>query len=426
MKRLFFLTVISCVLILCAACSAEKAVDTKEPVKIGALLSLTGEYDQYGISIKDGIELAVSDINKKGGINGIDYSVIYEDSKSTVEDAKAGLDKLIAQGVQVVIGPEITEICEEIIPYAANKGIILVSPSATAPSLREKAVEAKGYFFRICASDESEAGQLAIDMVRSSRWKFIKRSYGRALVIVRQNNPYTEGLWHAFGTEINQKNVEYEIKRYDAEDVQALPEEGESYKGKTGEIIDIAKNYLRSPKDESKMGAIVIFGFANEVEFFLRAFKKEGLDVQVYTSSGVDTVEFIKTAKDVAAGIVFPRMFDSASTEEPIVINFVKAYETAYSKKPDLFAAYGFDAAMLLGLTIQRDGIQEAILEPYNFRMNMNDVKYHGVTGTVDFNNSTNEVNKTPALYKLEENGSATPIKEYEAKVLAEATKKLK
>ena len=425
MKRLFFLAVISFALVLCAACGSEKAVESAGPVKVGALLSLSGEYDQYGLSIKDGIELAIKDINGKGGINGEDYDVIFEDSKSTIDGAKAGLDNLIAQGVQVVIGPEITEICEEIIPYASNKGIILISPSATAPSLRELSIEAKGYFFRICATDESEAGQLAIDMVRSSRWKFIKRAYKRALVIVRQNNPYTEGLWHSFGTEINQKNVEYEIKRYEAEDVEKLPAEGEGYSEKIAEIMSIAKNYQKSAKDDSKLGAIVIFGFADEVEFFLRAFKKEKLDMQVYTSSGVDTVEFFQSAGDVAEGIVFPRMFDASSTEDPIVTSFVKSYEAAYSKRPDLFAAYGFDAAMLLGLTIQREGINEVIEEPYNFRMNMNDVKYHGVTGTIDFNNSTNEVNKTPALYKFEEGGLATPIKEYEAKVLAEATKKL-
>jgi branched-chain amino acid transport system substrate-binding protein len=400
--------------------------DTASTGLVGAILSLTGEYYQYGSSIKDGIELAEDDINSQGGVNGKNFKVVIEDSQSTVEGAKAALDRLAENGVKVAIGPEISELCQELIPYAVEKKIILISPSATAPELRELSAKAKGYFFRICATDDSEAGQLAIEMVRTSRWKFIKRSYKRALVIIRKNNAFTEGFWRALGKEFMEKNIEYQPVRFEGEDVTDFPENPEDYHPKIKAILKAARNYQKNPDDESKMGAIVLLGFAHEVEFFLRAFDRMKLDAQIYTTSAVDTKEFMENAADVAVGIVFPKMFDQHNVETDLASKFIFNYYEKKKRNPDLFVAYGYDAGMLLGLTMRREGIEEIVNEPYNFRLNMNDVKYHGLTGAIDFNNSNNEVNKTPTLYILEKDAVATTIKEYEGKTLKEAMKKIR
>ena len=392
---------------------------------VGAVLSLTGEYYQYGSSIKDGIELAEDDINAQGGINGQDFKVIVEDSQSTIEGAKAAMDRLAQNGVKVVIGPEISELAQELIPYAVEKKMILISPSATAPELREISAQAKGYFFRICATDDSEAVQLAIEMVRQSRWKFIKRSYKRALVIIRKNNAFTEGFWRALGKEFMEKGIEYQPVRFEGEDVVSFPEDPENYHPKIKAILKAAKNYQKSSDDPKKMGAIVLLGFAHEVEFFLRAFDRMKLDTQIYTTSAVDTKEFMENAADVAEGIVFPKVFDQHSVDNDLASKFIFNYYEKKKRNPDLFVAYGYDAGMLLGLTMRRENIEEIVNEPYNLRLNMNDVQYHGLTGTIDFNNSNNEVNKTPSLYILEKDAVATTIKEFEDKTLKEAMKKI-
>lgn len=393
---------------------------------VGALLSLTGEYYQYGNSIKDGIELAQEDINKQGGIKGHNYEVVVENSESTVAGAKAALDRLASNGIRIVIGPEISEICQELIPYAVKKKIILISPSATAPSLREISAKSNGYFFRICATDDSEAGQIAIEMVRTSRWKFIKRGYQRALVIIRKGNAFTEGFWRSLGKEFMNRGIEYKPVRFDGENVVNFPDDPEDYHANVKEILSMAGDYQKANDNKNKEGAIIILGFANEVEFFLKAFKKQKLDAQIYTSSAIDTAEFMSEAADFAEGIVFPKMFDQNNVASDLASNFIFNYYEKKKRNPDVFVAYGYDAAMLLGLTLRRDGINEIVEEPYNLRLNMNDIKYHGLTGTIDFNNSNNEVNKTPTLYILQKGAVATTIKEYEEKVLKEAMKKLR
>lgn len=412
---------------LFVGCGGGDGDNGGDSIKVGAVLSLTGQYAEYGTAIKRGMDLAIDKINQDGGIKDQDYEIIYVDSKSTVDGAKAAFDELISQDVKIVIGPEITELCRALIPMAARNKVYMISPSASSPSLKD--LNSQGYFFRICPSDESEATQIAAEIVRSNKvYAFIKRSYNRVLVLVRDENPYTEGLWHAFGRELNTRNLEYEILYF-------LPEQLNDDSTEVQNILTQAENYRRYSEDPNKMGAVVVFGYADDVQFLLTKFKEkffdssedseyleEQMNLLVYTSSAVDTSQFIVEAADVSEGLVFPRMFDPQQTEVLIIKEFVENYAEKYDQqRPDLFAAYGYDAALLIGYTKRREGIEAYLKEPLNFRVHMNDVGFSGVTGRVDFQQGTGEVAKTPTLYKMKDFGEAVTVSEYESERAIEA-----
>lgn len=67
----------------------------EKEIKIGAILPLTGDAALYGKSIKKGIDLAVDQINSKGGIKGSKVSVIFEDSKAVPADGVAAFQNLL-------------------------------------------------------------------------------------------------------------------------------------------------------------------------------------------------------------------------------------------------------------------------------------------------------------------------------------------
>jgi branched-chain amino acid transport system substrate-binding protein len=426
MKRILVTAVCTMVVVALTGCPAaeeQKGVS----VKVGSLLSLSGEYDKYGQSVKNGIELAVDQINAAGGIKGEPLEITFEDSQSTIAGGTAALNKLISAGCGIVIGPETTDLSEALIPVAARNKTYLISPSASSPSLRE--IDSKSYFFRICATDDSEASQIAADMVREKKgWLFIKRSYKRALVLVRKDNAYTEGLWRAFGPELSSKQVDYEIIKYDHNAVQGALAEGESYNEQMTAILDLAAKFKKDGEGklpEEERGAITIFAFADDVEKFLRAFKAKNLDVLVYTSSAVDSTDFFVNAVDVSEGIVFPRMFDPNNKESKLISSFVQAYKDKYQKTPDLYAAYGYDAALLIAATLNAKDLMTYYVEPLNFRMFMNDRKFVGVTGSVDFQQATGEVSKTPALYKMKKFGEAMLLNDYEDEIIREIRDRL-
>ena len=84
----------------------------KEPIKIGAVLPLTGERSDDAQSVKNGIDLAIKEVNQRNDLNA-PIRVIYEDSKCHAKEAEKGADKLVlAEGVRVIIG----DICAEATP----------------------------------------------------------------------------------------------------------------------------------------------------------------------------------------------------------------------------------------------------------------------------------------------------------------------
>jgi len=71
-------------------------------IKIGAAEALTGNASQYGVPIRKGFELALSEINGSGGINGEKLALIFEDEQGKKEEAI----KLQQKAIELAEGPQ--------------------------------------------------------------------------------------------------------------------------------------------------------------------------------------------------------------------------------------------------------------------------------------------------------------------------------
>lgn len=90
-------------------------------IKIGAILPLTGDSAAWGEQGKYGIELAVEEINAKGGINGKKLEVVYEDSQAIPKNAIISIQKLInIDKVPAVVGDIVSATTLAMAPIARN------------------------------------------------------------------------------------------------------------------------------------------------------------------------------------------------------------------------------------------------------------------------------------------------------------------
>lgn len=87
-----------------AATEAPETTVSSEPIKIGALTSLTATFTPWGIHVRDGMQLAVDEINAEGGVNGRPLELIVVDDQSNAEEAVNGIERLIEDGVVAVGG----------------------------------------------------------------------------------------------------------------------------------------------------------------------------------------------------------------------------------------------------------------------------------------------------------------------------------
>lgn len=124
-------------LILAFAIGCTPPPEKIQELPVGVLLDLTGQYAQSGFPCKAGIEVALEDANAYLASQNtkLKLKLVVEDGATDKEVALAKLQAFDAQGIKVVIGPLTSNSLNYVKDYANSHGIILVSPSSTAPSL---------------------------------------------------------------------------------------------------------------------------------------------------------------------------------------------------------------------------------------------------------------------------------------------------
>jgi len=127
------------------------------PVKIGLLVSLSGANKTLGLEVKDGVTLAVEEINQSGGLLGRDVLLITADDQSDKEKALDALDYLEEQGVELIIGPVTSKISSSILEELNQRKIVSISPTASSDIFSGK----EDYFFRVTESSILEAESLS-------------------------------------------------------------------------------------------------------------------------------------------------------------------------------------------------------------------------------------------------------------------------
>lgn len=156
--RFRWLAILAALALLAAACgsdgesSTDEGTDTGteatgEPIKIGALTSLTGPFTSWGLHVEAGMNLAVDDINAAGGVDGRMLELIVADDQSDPEEAVVQMERLIEDGVIAVVGTISSGVGGATIAIAEEAGIPLFLSKAGSDGLLT--AESR-YTFRTC------------------------------------------------------------------------------------------------------------------------------------------------------------------------------------------------------------------------------------------------------------------------------------
>ena len=150
------------VLLSFAACTPvpNVGVDSSglDPFVIGGIGPLTEDRAPYGISVKNGAQIAVDEINATGGVNGFRLVLNFQDSKGDPKIVQTVYDKLKNNDMQVLLGGVFSEETEALAPLAGQDGILTVTPTASRPEILGE----KGNLFRVCFDDARLAAAMEI------------------------------------------------------------------------------------------------------------------------------------------------------------------------------------------------------------------------------------------------------------------------
>jgi len=328
-KMIMFAGVFVCLamLLAVAGCAPEEAANGEDgtiEVKIGTVGPLTGGAANYGINILHAVEIAVEEANASGELGNISLKLISEDTGGDWSAAANAFTKLIdVDGVDVIIGAVLSSETEAGGPYAMEAKIPTISPSSTAKDL----TKGNPYLFRNCLSDEVQAAQLAEYAVE-------ELGLGK-FAIFYTNNDYGVSLKEAFET------TAAELAEVVA--VEVFMDGDNNFKPQLTKI------------KESNPNALYIGGYYTEAAKIAQQAKEMGLDVQLLGADGLCNVALIEIGGEAVEGIYATSGF-YPDDPTPAVQNFVNAYKEKYGEEPDMFAAQGYDAALIVINAIKTKG----------------------------------------------------------------------
>ena len=152
--------ILSLTLSLIGTVPQRAAAQDKKPIVIGHLHPLTGGFAMFGTACSVGIEVAIEEINKKGGILGRPLSVIHRDDKMSPE---AGLreakDLVLHKKADFLMGTISSGVAAAISGYSKEAKVIFVVTGARSTQLTEE--KGHRYIFRVGADEFSRVSTVA-------------------------------------------------------------------------------------------------------------------------------------------------------------------------------------------------------------------------------------------------------------------------
>ena len=310
-----------------AACGGDDGGDggtSGEPIKIGAIVSLTGTYAGLGEPEKNTLEMEVKRINDAGGVNGRQIEVIIEDDATDDAKAVAAASKLIEQ----------------------DQVVAIIGATGTGATMAVRADVQRASIPQVSMAGGTVIANPVDPLVFQTPWS------NTIVVPFTFDNIKAEGF-----TKIG---LISDTGGFGA-DGKAVIEKMAPDLG-----VTIVSDQTFNPGDtdmtaqltkikNSDAEAIVMWTAGSEAAIIAKNVKDLGIDLPLFGSHGIARREFIDGAGDAAEGVRFaagkvliPESYGLGTPAYKVATDFIDRYTAAYGDAPSTFAGHAFDALHLI------------------------------------------------------------------------------
>jgi ABC-type branched-subunit amino acid transport system substrate-binding protein len=371
-KKLVLLTGLLLIVPLMVLTSA-----TADTIKIGSLLTTTGDLGPMGNRMANGARLAIEEINKQGGLLGKQAELLLENDNCEPAKGLERVKKLIdINGVKVIVGAMISGSSFSAGPYASRKNVPLISPSATAAKLSKQPWTK--WFFRTCLRDDLQAKVLA-DVV-------MEKGFSRLATIVLDNT-YGQGLEIAL-VEILKK------AGWNGKHVAAV-----RYDQKKKDYL----TQLQQIKD-SKPDVVFASTYADDGIIVFKQALDLGLDNIAWL--GCDGNHGSGLFKEPKSAQFMEKAFlagtRSAGGLTDAYGKFAKAYKDHFNEAPEVYCDTTYDAVWVVAKAIKKAGKYDGKA----IRDAMETIKLEGASGPISFNETCDRASGTFELWEVKKDPS--------------------
>jgi branched-chain amino acid transport system substrate-binding protein len=326
------------------------------PVKIGVILSMTGNLSGYGKLIWEGIQIAHEE---KPTVLGEDVELVLLDTRSEkTEAANAATRAVEKEKVVALITGFTSSQALAMVPIAESRKIPMVSTGATNPLV----TQGRKFVSRVCFIDPFQGAAMAVFAYKNLGAK-------RVVVFTDIEQDYSVGLSKFFTNKFTSLGGEVKSVYFKSGDQDFSAQ------------LSVALSYNQD--------AIYVTGYYQEIALIARQARQLGFTGYILAGDGADAEELIEIGGDSVENLYFTTHYHVKSASNPVAERFVETYRKKYGKDPAALSALGYDAYMVLLNAIERTGsfdtekIAEEIRKTKNF---------YGATGIININENGDAV----------------------------------
>ncbi|OZI46361.1 ethanolamine utilization protein EutN [Bordetella genomosp. 5] len=308
-----------------------------DPVKIGLITALSGQSALAGESISRGVQVAIDEINAKGGVlGGRKLELVRRDDEANpAKGVVAARELIYKEKVAVIIGGLDTPVSMAIVPLVNQAKVPFMGPWAAGTPITKNGAN-PNYVFRVSAVDEV----VDVGMVDYAQKTFNTSKFGLIMV----NNPWGES---------NEKGL-----------VAALSAKGMKPVGSEkfeGHDVDVVPQLTRL----KAAGADTLFmvGNVGPSAQVVKSLDRMGWKVPVVSHWGPAGGRFTELAGPNAKNVHFVQTYSFFGKQSPVGEKVIAALKAKYPDvkgpeniTPAVGVANAYDAMQLTALAIERAG----------------------------------------------------------------------
>ena len=336
-----------------AACNRDDATYT--------IAAVSPWNEAYGLMARQGTELAVETINRRGGVRSHHLALVKMDDEGTGTKAASVAQELVdSDSILAVVG-HANSSATVAAARVYDGQLAAVSPSASSPEL----TGLSPWLFRVIPSDSVNGQDLA---------RFATSLGHKRAAILYENNSYGRGLADSFRRAFRGEITSLEPVAVDGKEVEPY----------------LAYLKIHDP------GLIFAAGSEGSGLEILREARRQGIGSAFLGGDGWTGVTTDTTASEgVYVGAPF-----SAEDPRKDVQDFVRAFRAKFGREPNSFAALAYDATMVIAQAIEAAGADREAIRDYLASMREGRT-YQGITGPIAFQPTGDVAGKPMAMTRV-------------------------
>ncbi len=304
----------------------------KPPLKIGALLAVTGPASFLGAPEARTLEMLVADLNAKGGVDGRRVELVLRDTAGSPEKAVSFARQLIdEEQVFAIVGPATTGETMAVKPIAEDARTLLLSCAAAEVIVNPIAP----HVFKVAPKDS-----LAVEMI----FRRMKKMGISRVALLSSNTGFGKAGKEQVEKLAPQHGIQVVVSEvYD--------------KGATDLTAEVTKVKAANAQ------ALLNWSIEPAQAIVLKNARQIGLAVPIFQSHGFANVQYAKAAGAAAEGVMFPASrivvadaLPASDPQKPVVMAYKQAYEGRYKEDVSTFGGHAWDAFGLLVKAVREGG----------------------------------------------------------------------